>query len=90
MHQHEIIEMLRRAAANGTAVEAADLAHLFFTESDRKESPVSGERRKVCRAKAKRAILALKERGLVDIFYAQHPHGPEYGPKRMFAELRGQ
>jgi hypothetical protein len=90
MHQVKIVEMLRRAAANGTALEAADLEHLFFNELDRKESPVPGERRKVCRAKAKRAILSLRERGLVDIFYAQHPHDPEYGPKRMFAELREQ
>lgn len=90
MHQQQIVEMLRRAAENGAALEAADLEHLFFTEFDREEKPVSGERRKVCRAKAKRAILALRERGVVDIFYAQHPHDPEYGPKRMFAELRSQ
>ena len=44
----------------------------------------------ICRAKAKRAILSLKERGFVDIFYAQHPHDREYGPNRMFVELRGQ
>jgi hypothetical protein len=86
MHQIRIVEMLRRE--NRTALEAADFEQLFFTELDRKQGSVSGERRKVCRAKAKRAILSLRERGLVDVFYAEHPHGPEYGPKRMFVELR--
>jgi hypothetical protein len=90
VHQNKIVEMLRLAATNGTALEAADFTHLFLTESERKKSSVPAERRKVCRSKAKRAILSLKERGLVDIFYAQHPRDPEHAPKRMFAELREQ
>lgn len=87
MQQTIILERLRLANCNGHAVEAADLVDVFFSAEDRGADSISPERRKELRARVKRALKALHARGIVNFYYSEHPHGPAYGPKRMYAEL---
>jgi hypothetical protein len=87
VQQTIILERLRLANSNGHALEAADLVDVFFSDEDRRTGFISPERRKELRARVKRALKALHARGIVTLYYSEHPHGPAYGPKRMYAEL---
>jgi hypothetical protein len=87
MQQKIILERLHLANSNGDAVEAADLVDVFFSDEDKRARPISPQRRKELRARVKRALKALNSRGLVKLYYSEHPHGPAYGPKRLYAEL---
>jgi DNA-binding transcriptional regulator LsrR (DeoR family) len=87
VQQINIIKQLAKTTAE-VGCEAGDLAHLFYNDRDRRQRKLSPDRLKVCRAKAKRAIHSLKERGLVDIFYSQSlAPTSEYQVQKLFVEL---
>lgn len=89
MQQMNIIKQLAKTTAE-VGCEAGDLAHLFYNDRDRRERKLSPDRLKVCRAKAKRAVHSLKERGLVDIFYSQSlAPTAEYQVQKLFVGLTG-
>jgi len=85
--QAKIIEQLFRFSDQGLA--SIDFEHIFFNEADR-QGPTTPERRKVCRAQAKRAIVSLKERGIVNVFYRNSPRDDEYQTPIMYPELTDQ
>jgi hypothetical protein len=85
--QAKIIEQLFRFPDQGFA--SMDFEHIFFNEADR-QGPTTSERRKACRAQAKRAIVSLKERGIVSVFYRRSPSEDEYQIPAMYPELTDQ
>ena len=82
--QEKIIAQLFRSPEIGFA--SSDFESFFFNDSDR-QGGATPDRRKVCRAHAKRAIASLKERGIVNVFYRNSPHIDEYVTPELYPEL---
>jgi len=85
MQQMQIMRRLIANEAANIATEAGDLADIFYSADDR-QGRLSSDRRKICRANARRAVVSLKERGLVQIYYSPPLRSDAYAAPRMFVE----
>ena len=91
MQQIRILKQLAQLSGQGVGSEAGDFVHIFFDDRDRVQPDLLPERRKEYRARAKRAIHSLKERGLVEVFYSSSVvPTSQYEVQKLFVELTAE